>query len=323
MIQTRPQLSVVVPLHNEEGNVRPLFHALCTALEPLGRSFEVLLVNDGSTDATGELLDALAASDARLRPIHLDGNFGQAAALSAGFEHAEAPIILTLDGDLQNDPADLTRVLALLEEGGYRVVSGWRRKRKEGYALRVLPSRIANWLISSLTGLRSRDNGCSLKAYRSEVVKGTYLPHGMHRFLPAVYGVRASEFAELEVTHKARVSGRSHYGLSRIFPVVRDLLAIRYLIHKPGRAVGWMSLLAAAGGAGVAASLLLLATGSLLGGAGLALGSGLVLAYALAVRANLLRWQRAQREKTFRVRRAAEPLPAELLAVEAPRRARA
>src|SRR5438876_104430 len=163
---SQPELSVVTPLHNEEANVCALFQAICAALEPLGRSFEVLLVDDGSTDSTGDLLDELADDDPRLSPVHLDGNFGEAAALCAGFEQARAPVILTLDGDLQNDPADLPRLLELLEEGGYRAVSGWRRQRQEQFLQRVLPSQAANWLIARVTGVPSRDNGCGLKAYR-------------------------------------------------------------------------------------------------------------------------------------------------------------
>jgi glycosyltransferase involved in cell wall biosynthesis len=305
-----PELSIVAPLHNEAGNVDALFEAICAAIEPLGRPFEVLLVDDGSTDATGCLLDEIAAADPRLMPIHLEGNFGEAAALCAGFEQARGRLILTLDGDLQNDPAELPRLLALLEEGGYRAVSGWRRKRQEKYVWRVLPSQSANWLIAHVTGVPSRDNGCGLKAYRAEVVKDVYLPHGLHRFMPAVFGVRAHEFAQIEVTDRARSSGRSHYGLSRLFAVLRDLLVIPYLLRDPRRALGWMDAL---GGWGM-----LLVLGALAAlilhdwGAGLAVGivAVVLLAYAHSVRANLQRWLRAQSEKTFRLRGAARrPVP--------------
>jgi glycosyltransferase involved in cell wall biosynthesis len=299
---TPPELSVVAPLHNEAGNAGALFAAICAAIEPLGRPFEVLLVDDGSTDDTGRLLDELAARDARLRPIHLDGNFGEAAALCAGFEHARGGIILTLDGDLQNDPADLPRLLTLLESGGYRAVSGWRRKRQEKLLWRVLPSLIANWLIARVTGVPSRDNGCGLKAYRAEVVQGIYLPHGLHRFMPAVFGVRAESFAQLEVKDRARQTGRSHYGLSRFFAVLRDLLVIPYLPARARQALIWTNLLAG--------WAVLLGVGALLSAAfhawtlALLLGVGavLLLAYTQCVRANLHRWLRAQSEKTFRVR---------------------
>lgn len=316
----QPELSVVAPLHNEEANVCALFSAICAALEPLERSFEVLLVDDGSADATGDLLDELAADDPRLVPVHLDGNFGEAAALCAGFEQARAPIILTLDGDLQNDPADLPRLLALLEAGGYRAVSGWRRQRQEQFLQRVLPSLTANWLIAQVTGVPSRDNGCGLKAYRADVVKGVYLPHGLHRFMPAVFGVRAGEFAQIEVTDRRRQSGRSHYGLSRSFAVLRDLLVIPYLLRDPGLALGWMQKLAGAASRIGFAALLLLFLGH--GGAGLTLGvmALLVGAYAQCVQANLRRWLRAQSEKTFRLRGAGRRLAPATEA--APRRAR-
>jgi glycosyltransferase involved in cell wall biosynthesis len=272
-----PELSVVAPLHNEEQIVRPLFEAICAALDPLGRPFEVLLVNDGSTDRTGELLDAVAAADTRLRPVHLDGNFGEAAGLCAGFETARGRIILTLDGDL-------------LERGGYRAVSGWRRRRQEQFTTRILPSLIANRLIARVTGVPSRDNGCGLKAYRSEVVKGVYLPHGLHRFMPAVFGVRASEFAQLEVTDRARQAGRSHYGLSRFFAVVRDVLVIPYLPERVRVALRAMAVLLGRGLPGV--------------GSALGVGALALVAYAQCVRANLKRWLHAQAHKTFRIRSA-------------------
>lgn len=295
-----PELSVIAPLHDEEENVRPLFSAIVAALEPLRRAFEVVLVNDGSNDATGEILEQLALGDPRLHPVHLDRNYGQAAALSAGFEAARGSILLTLDGDLQNDPADLPRLLALLEEGGYRVVSGWRRQRQEQYARRVLPSRVANWLIGRITGLPSRDNGCSLKAYRSEVVKGVYLPHGLHRFIPAIYGVRPDEYAQTAVAHHARRAGRSHYGLSRVFAVLRDLLTVPYVLRGPRawlhRMTG-LALVAALLGLGCLAAL---ATAQW--PAALALGpvSVLLAGYSLGVRANLARWLRVQQDRGFR-----------------------
>jgi glycosyltransferase involved in cell wall biosynthesis len=299
---TLPELSIVAPLHNEQENACALFTAICVAIEPLGRPFEVLLVNDGSSDATGRLLDEMAAKDNRLKPIHLDGNFGEAAALCAGFERARGGVILTLDGDLQNDPADLPRLLALLEKGEYRAVSGWRRQRQEQFIWRVLPSRIANWLIARVTGVPSQDNGCGLKAYRAEVVKGVYLPHGLHRFMPAVFGVRPEEFAQIEVTDRRRQAGRSHYGLSRLFAVLRDLLVIPYLPESARAAFCWMNLLAGLGlliGLGAALLLFQHLPGAALG---LAISAGMLLAYVLSVRANLQRWLRAQSEKTFRIR---------------------
>lgn len=302
-----PELSVVVPVHNEEGNVRPLFAAIAAALEPLGRPFEVVLVDDGSSDATGELLDALAAHDERLRPVHLDGNFGQAAALCAGFDAARGRVLFTLDGDLQNDPADMPRLLKLLEEGDYRAVSGWRRQREGSWARRVLPSLVANWLIAQVTGVPSRDNGCGLKAYRSEVVKGVYLPHGLHRFIPAIFGVRAEEFAQIEVSDRPRHTGRSHYGLSRFFGVVRDLLAVPYLIAGAGRSMTRIHIIAVVSALVAVAGLAMLTAVHRLAGAGLALAGFAGLLYARSVRLSLARWMRAQRDKNFRLRPVGQP----------------
>lgn len=303
------ELSVVVPLHNEVGNVTPLVEQICTALGPLQRPYEILLVNDGSTDGTGELIDVLAERNALVHPLHLDGNYGQASALSAGFAHAQGDFVLTLDGDLQNDPAELPRLLRLLEEGDYRVVSGWRKRRSEardtywGFLCRVLPSRAANYLIGAVTGLPSEDNGCSLKAYRREVVRDVQLPAGMHRFIPAVFGVRKAEFAQVEVSHRARHSGKSHYGLSRVVAVLRDLLTLPYLLRCGLRsAILAMTLLL------IAAALIFLEAAFLLWRhpspaglwiLGLCAGTG---AYAECIRSNLERWQGAQRDGVYRIR---------------------
>ena len=301
MISEGPELSVVAPLHNEAGNVHPLFAGICRALEPLQRSFEVLLVDDGSTDETREWLDELAAGDERLRPVHLDANYGEAAALSAGFALARAPIILTLDGDLQNDPADLPRLLACLEAGPYRAVSGWRRDRDGAFVRRVLPSRIANWLIARVTGVPSKDNGCGLKAYRSEVVRSVFLPKGFQRFMPAIFGVRAPEFAQIEVSDRPRRFGRSHYGLSRLFAVIRDLLAVPYVLRDAQRSLIWMDRVSAR------AIMLLVAGGVAWATVGPGLGAALgmpallVMGYASGVRATLERWLRTQRERPFRL----------------------
>jgi glycosyltransferase involved in cell wall biosynthesis len=298
-----PDLSIVVPLHNEAANVRPLVSAVLAAVRPLGRPFEILLVDDGSTDATPTILANLAGGNPRLHPVYLEGNFGQAAALCAGFEAASGSVVLTLDGDLQNDPADLPRLLAMLEEGDYRVVSGWRGRRHGSYARRVLPSRIANWLISALTGLPTRDNGCSLKAYRRDVVSEIYLPHGMHRFIPAVFGIHPEEFGQIEVSDRPRASGRSHYGLLRFIEVLRELLTIRFIMRgHAGEALCLMNLLIGAGIVGLGA-------GELLGRHQASLGLTFtgadvcLLAYAIIARGNLIRWLEAQKDGTFRVRR--------------------
>ncbi len=294
-------LSVIVPIHNEEGTVPLLFAEICAALEPLCRPFEVLLVDDGSTDAGGQMMDEMAAGDARLRPLHLDDNFGEAAALSAGFAHARGTIVMTLDGDLQNDPADLPRLLELLETGGYRSVSGWRRRRTGGL-IRVLPSGLANWLIARVSGVPARDTGCGLKAHRSEVVRGICLPDGLHRFIPAVFGVCASEFAQLEVADRPRRSGQSHYGLSRFRAVLRDLLVVRYLPHHIARGFHAAGRLRAGGILGGVVAVLCLCAGRPGGAAAAGLLAGALATLAASLAANLDRWRCAQQRKTYRVR---------------------
>lgn len=294
-------LSVVVPIHNEGGTVRFLFTEICAALEPLRRPFEVLLVDDGSTDAGGRIMDEMAAGDARLRPLHLDGNFGEAAALSAGFAHARGTIVLTLDGDLQNDPAELPRLLELLESGGYRSVSGWRRRRTGGL-IRVLPSRLANWLIARVSGVPARDTGCGLKAHRSEVVRGICLPDGLHRFMPAVFGVCASEFAQLQVADRPRRSGQSHYGLSRFRAVLRDLLVVRYLPHHVVRGFHAAGRLRAVGILSGVVGVLCLVAGRPGWASAAGLLAGALVALAASLAANLDRWRCAQQRRTYRVR---------------------
>jgi glycosyltransferase involved in cell wall biosynthesis len=236
MTEAEPEisLSLVVPVFNEEGNVVSLFEELTRVARQLGGSYEIVFVNDGSQDATLERLHALKAGDPHLRVVDLDGNFGEAAALSAGFAHARGAAVVTLDGDGQNDPADIPRLLARLEPG-IDVVSGRRRERKEAFLSRVLPSRVANWLIARLTGVPVYDCGCGLKVYRRNVLAGAQLPRGMNRFLPAILGVDPERVAEVWVNDRQRGSGASHYGFSRTFIVLRDLLAIPLLVRLPAR----------------------------------------------------------------------------------------
>ena len=303
MNQSEPELSVVVPLHNEEGNAGPLCEAILAALDPLDRPYEVILVDDGSTDRTPALLDALAARDPRIRPLHLDANYGQSAALTAGFQAARGSYVLTMDGDLQNDPADFPRLLTHLEEGGFRVVSGWREHRKGNLALRVIPSLVANRLISWVTGLPSRDNGCSLKVYRAEVVKRLHLPHGYHRFLPAVFGVRPEEFAQLAVSDRKRRSGQGHYGFSRLFAVIRDLLVLRFVMS--GTAAAWLTFetgLSVVGGVFALAALQAWWTGHPFLAALVGAPAAALLAYGLTVRCGLIRWLEAQKTPPYRLR---------------------
>jgi len=230
---TAPELSVVVPVHNEAGNAAPLCREIHGVVAALGRGFEILFVNDGSDDTTLDELCALIDEISELRIVALDGNFGEAAALCAGFHAARGELIVTLDGDGQNDPRDIPALLETLERGGYRVVSGWRQRREEGFLLRVLPSRVANAMIALVTRLPLHDTGCGLKVYRREVVQRAQLPSGFNRFIPAILGVRASEVAEVPVNDRRRLHGESHYGMRRLIVVLRDLLAVRGIIVAP------------------------------------------------------------------------------------------
>ena len=222
-----PELSVVVPVHDEQENVGALYEALMSSLEDLGRAFEVIVVDDGSRDDTYPRLTGLATADERLKLVRLRRNYGQTAAMAAGFDHSAGDVIIPMDGDLQNDPADIALLLEKIDEG-YDVVSGWRRDRHDSF-LRRLPSRIANWLIGRVTGVRLHDYGCTLKAYRAEIVHETRLYGEMHRFLPALAHMAGASITEVPVRHHPRVSGRSKYGLGRTFKVLLDLLTVKFL----------------------------------------------------------------------------------------------
>jgi glycosyltransferase involved in cell wall biosynthesis len=224
----RPQISVVIPLFNEEENVRPLLDELFAELSKLGRTHEVICVDDGSRDGTFAALSALAAARPELRVIRFRLNFGQTAAMSAGIEAARGDVIVPMDGDLQNDPADIGRLLAQLDSG-YDVVSGWRRNRKDREFGRKLPSRIANRLISVISGVRLHDYGCSLKAYRRDVLRDVKLYGEMHRFIPIYAAWQGAKVSELVVNHRLRRAGKSKYGLSRTFKVVLDLMVVKFL----------------------------------------------------------------------------------------------
>lgn len=233
-MKTKPAVSIAVPLHNEEGNVEPLYREIKGVMEKIGLPYEIVLVNDGSTDRTGEILRSLKQKDKNLRVIELKGNFGEAAALSAGFRYAQGDWIVNMDGDGQNDPHDIPVFVQKLREG-YRAVTGWRRQRQESYWIRVFPSRVANWMISQVTGVRVHDNGCGLKGYQASLVKGFSIPHGFHRFLPALFGVKGNEVAEVRVRDRRRQHGTSHYGLGRIREVIRELSTVRFVIEDARR----------------------------------------------------------------------------------------
>ncbi len=224
-----PRISVVVPMFNERDNVLPLLDEIGSALDASGITYELICVDDGSTDGTFGLLAEQAATLPKLRVARFGKNYGQTAALSAGFHMARADIIVTLDGDLQNDPLDIPALLARLDEG-YDIVSGWRSKRRDRFINRTLPSRIANWLISRITGVHLHDYGCTLKAYRREVLARFELYGQLHRFLPALGAWAGGRVTELEVNHRARERGTTKYGIGRTLTVVLDLLTVKFLM---------------------------------------------------------------------------------------------
>ncbi|MDH4136098.1 MAG: glycosyltransferase family 2 protein [Anaerolineae bacterium] len=231
------ELSIVIPLFNEEESVEPLYAQLKEALEPLEQSYEIIIVDDGSTDWSFELLKGLQAQDKRLKVIRFRRNFGQTAAFAAGFEYAQGQVVVTMDADLQNDPADIPRLLEKLEEG-YDVVSGWRVERwKSAWLTRRLPSVVANRLISETTGVHLHDYGCSLKAYRSEVVKNINLYGELHRFIPAMASWMGVSVAEIPIRYQPRQFGQSKYGMSRTIKVILDLLTVRFLLSYSTRPI--------------------------------------------------------------------------------------
>jgi len=239
---SEPYLSVVVSIYNEEENVPALYDRLTGELTAAGIGYEIIAVDDGSRDRSFEILRGLAQNDRRLRVVRLRRNFGQTAGFTAGFERARGDIVVTIDADLQNDPADIPRLLQKIDEG-YDVVSGWRARRLDPFWNRRLPSMIANRLISSVTGLRLHDYGCSLKAYRREVVQDLQLYGELHRFIPAIASWQGVNVAELPVNHAPRLHGKSKYGISRTLRVVLDLLTVRFLLSYATRPMQIFGLL--------------------------------------------------------------------------------
>ena len=250
-------LSVVVPFYEEEASIPAFFAELLAVLDRLGLRSEVIAVDDGSEDGTFASLAAARAADRRVKVIRLRRNFGQTAGLAAGFAHAKGRIIVTMDGDLQNDPADIPHLLAKLDEG-FDVVSGWRRDRQDDLWTRILPSRIANGIISMATHVQLHDYGCGIKAYRREIAVSLRLYGEMHRFLPAIAGDLGARVGELAVNHRPRTLGRSKYGLSRTLRVVLDLLTVKFLSDfstRPIQVFGLLGLLIGAVGLSLIAVL--------------------------------------------------------------------
>ena len=242
-------LSVVVPLYNEEESLPYLVQQLTDALRPTGERFELVLVNDGSSDRTAEVLEQLSHKVPELVAVLLRKNYGQTAAMAAGFDVAQGDVIVSLDGDLQNDPADIPMLLAKLREG-YDLVSGWRHQRQDAALQRKLPSRIANRLIGRVTGVKLHDYGCSLKAYRREVLSDMRLYGELHRFLPALAFIEGARITEVKVNHRARQFGSSKYGIDRTFRVLMDLLTVWFMkrfLTRPMYVFGFGGLIAMLG----------------------------------------------------------------------------
>jgi glycosyltransferase involved in cell wall biosynthesis len=229
-----PELSVVIPLFNEGANIEPLHREFSEALSATGRPYEVILVDDGSTDDSFERLRRIQGGDARVRVIRFRRNFGQTAAFAAGIAEARGRLVVTSDGDLQNDPRDIPEMVRRLDEG-YDIVCGWRKNRQDPWLSRRVPSTVANRLISIVTGVRLHDYGCSLKVFRSEVIKPLRLYGEMHRFMPALASEMGVRIAEMPVNHRARAHGQSKYGLSRTIRVLLDLLAVKFLLSYSTR----------------------------------------------------------------------------------------
>src|SRR5271169_5070299 len=222
-------ISIVIPIHNEEPSILPLYDRLTVVMEKLRRPYEIIVVDDASTDRSFDLLANLVETDGRLKVIRLRRNFGQTAALSAGFDEAQGNVIVSLDGDLQHAPEDIPALLAKIEEG-YDIASGWRKDRVDSALTRKLPSHVANWLMAKASGIQLRDFGTTFKAYRAEVLKEINLYGELHRFIPALASFYGARIAEVPIRNTPRASGDSHYGLGRTFNVMFDILTIKFLL---------------------------------------------------------------------------------------------
>src|SRR5579859_6229658 len=245
-----PKYSIVVPFHNEEENVTVLYARLKQVMEQVGESFELVLVDDGSSDRSYKLLEEIAAVDSRVLVVKLRRNFGQTSALAAGFDHSQGDYILAMDGDLQHDPSEIPEFIAKLEEG-YDVVSGWRKERIDSFVMRRIPSRCANWLMAKLSGVDIHDFGTTFKAYRREVIHNIPLYGEMHRFIPALASWYGASICEIPIRNINRESGKSHYGIGRTFRVFFDLMTIRFLLKymsRPLHFFGGFGLLGIMGG---------------------------------------------------------------------------
>jgi len=253
-------LSIVIPVHNEEPSILPLYDRLTRVLESIRKPYEIIFIDDASTDRSFDLLSNLVETDGRLKVIRLRRNFGQTAALAAGFHEARGDVIVSMDGDLQHDPADLPALLAKIEEG-YDIASGWRKHRVDNALTRRLPSRIANWLMAKASGIELHDFGTTFKAYRAEILKEINLYGELHRFIPALASFYGARIAEVPIRNTVRNTGGSHYGLGRTLHVLFDILTIKFLLSYFTRPMHFFGKLGTAGtvtGGGILAYLLAL-----------------------------------------------------------------
>ncbi len=253
-----PKYSIVVPVHNEQENVTDLYDRLKAVMEASGQNFEIVLVDDGSSDKTFYLLREIAAVDSRVIVVRLRRNFGQTSALAAGFDHARGEYIIAMDGDLQHDPSDIPLFLEKIEEG-YDIVSGWRSRRVDNFWLRRLPSRCANWLMAKLSGVDIHDFGTTFKAYRREILEQVPLYGELHRFIPALASWHGATICEVPIRNVNRERGTSHYGISRTFRVFFDLITIRFLLRylsRPLHFFGTLGMMSIFAGSGVTVWLL-------------------------------------------------------------------
>src|ERR1700737_718691 len=250
-------LSIVIPIHNEEPSILPLYDRLTAVLESIQKPYEIIFVDDASTDRSFDLLANLVETDPRLKVIRLRRNFGQTAALSAGFDEAQGSVVVSLDGDLQHDPEDIPALLAKIDEG-YDIASGWTKDPINNANTRRIPSRIANWLMAQASGIQLRDFGTTFKAYRSEVLKDINLYGELHRFIPALASFYGARIAEVPIRNTPRTNGRSHYGLGRTFNVLFDIITIKFLLKyftRPMHFFGRIGLLGFAAGTGLLGTL--------------------------------------------------------------------
>jgi glycosyltransferase involved in cell wall biosynthesis len=234
-------VSIVIPVYNEEQSILPLYQSLCRACEPLGKPYELIFVDDGSRDKTFDMLKRITKEDAQVKVIRFRRNFGQTAAMAAGFEYASGEVIVSMDGDLQNDPGDIARLLSKIGEG-FDVVCGWRKNRQDKFWTRRLPSLVANWIIGLVTGVKIHDNGCSLKAYRASVIKSVALYGEMHRFIPAMSTLAGAKITEIVVNHHPRRFGKSKYGIGRVWRVALDIITVKLITGSASRPALWFGL---------------------------------------------------------------------------------